>query len=265
MTGHDSQTRIAELEARIHALEEEAAGLSPLADLGELAAPVAHHVNNFLNNILLDMAILENQPNGSHKESIEEIRRQGRSLALVVRRWQQHRRSVDEPAWQTDLGDAARRAVCVLAARPGRLGPIVPRFPGVEARKADNAVLVEVQEAARSAVALPPSEVERLVRFLTANAVVVSSPGSTVKVRLDADAEHALLSVEDSGPSVTSEALSELFDPEKMVREETNPLELAACHGLVRRRGGVLRAEACPNGGLILRAALPRSVTDKSL
>jgi signal transduction histidine kinase len=166
-------------------IQADAAGQAALADLGELAAPMAHQVNNFLNHVLLDIAVLESGLPDPHCETVEEIRRQGRALAQVVRSWQQYRHSAAEPAWRTDAAGVVRRAVQDLAANPGRLGPIVTRFPNDPPADASRGVLVEVRAEAAPPVAFPSAELERLVRFLTANAIAISSRGQTVTVRTE--------------------------------------------------------------------------------
>lgn len=250
---------VAELQRRLVEMQTDAAGQAALADLGELAAPMAHQVNNFLNNVLLDIAVLESGLPDSHRETVEEIRRQGRALAQVVRSWQQYRQSAAEPAWRTDVAGVVWRAVQALAANPGRLGPILTRFPSDPPADAGRGVVVEVRAVPAPPVAMPPAELERLVRFLTANAIAVSSRGQTVLVRSEPSESGCLLAVEDAGPTPTSAELLDLFDPDVQLREETTPLELAACHGLVRRRGGTVSAEERP-GGVRICVTLPVAV-----
>ena len=49
---------------------------SRLADLGELAGPLIHEVNNYLNNLTLHLALLQQQTPGGLTDDLQSLRRQ---------------------------------------------------------------------------------------------------------------------------------------------------------------------------------------------
>ena len=105
------------------------------------------------------------------------------------------------------------------------------------------------------------SAIENIVR----NAVHHSPPESEVKIHLSQDDENALIDVRDSGPGVDEEDLRRLFEPFFRTRESAESknargtgLGLAIAKRAVGVNGGMISARNHPDGGLLVRIALPR-------
>jgi len=77
-----------------------------------------------------------------------------------------------------------------------------------------------------------------------------ASPGGRVRIEGHlAENDRYRVSVADDGPGVPPEQLPRLFEPFYTGRRGTG-LGLAVCHGIVAAHGGVIVAEARPEGGL---------------
>src|SRR5262249_51317928 len=63
-----------------------------LAHVGELAGPLAHEFNNLLHVLLLQVAVLEQEVAEELRPELAEIRRQGASVAAVIKEFQHYRR-----------------------------------------------------------------------------------------------------------------------------------------------------------------------------
>src|SRR5262245_23239134 len=96
------------------------AHLEWLADLGELAAPVMHEFNNFLNTTILQITILERQAAPEVVADLAELRRQCREVTGVIRRWQQQRHHRPVEPGPVDLNAAVRAAVGRVSAERSR-------------------------------------------------------------------------------------------------------------------------------------------------
>jgi hypothetical protein len=68
-----------------------------LACIAALASPVTHEFNNFLNLVLLQVAVLQQQAPSAFGDELAAIRRQGRSLAGLIQQWQQYRQRCQPP------------------------------------------------------------------------------------------------------------------------------------------------------------------------
>jgi signal transduction histidine kinase len=80
----------------------------------------------------------------------------------------------------------------------------------------------------------------RLVQNLARNAVEASPSGTEVRVVLEAGAGDMLLRVVDSGPGVSSEVESTLFEPFVSTRQGGTGLGLFFCSRIVAAHGGEL-------------------------
>src|SRR5262249_36413323 len=102
---------------------DDLASESFLADLGELAGPVVHEFNNFLNATLLHLAVLEQDVPESLRGELAEINRQGKSIAALLKQWQQCRRHSQPAPHPVDLKRVVRAAVERLKHEPINLKP----------------------------------------------------------------------------------------------------------------------------------------------
>lgn len=212
-----------------------------LACIAALASPVTHEFNNFLNLVLLQVAVLQLQTSGAFGDELAAIRRQGRSLASLIQQWQQYRQR------------------CQPAVRAIDLTPVIEQ----EAERLSEVLPDGVQLQLSLASELPPvvgteAEAALLVRFLVKNAVsAMGGAGGTVTLCTTSGADSVLLSVEDTGPVPEPDRLAQLFDPQAPSRSGTNGLEMSACETLARRRlQGRIEAVPLAEGGLVVRVRL---------
>src|SRR5262249_2782713 len=77
--------------------------LEQLALVADLARPLVHECNNFLNNFLLQMAISENDFPEAVRADWKRIRQEGRELAYLLQEWQRQRKSSPGSAEKTEL------------------------------------------------------------------------------------------------------------------------------------------------------------------
>jgi signal transduction histidine kinase len=245
--------RLTERDDRERQLEEVRAALADnlaLGDVAECASPVAHEVNNFLNSLLLHIAVLEMQLPPEDRKGLEHIRREGKAIAALVQQWQNYRR---RPAGGSvmDLNEVVRAVVQHL--RSAAAGAVLR--PEGDGGGNGAAVRLELNDAP---LRVPGTfaELLRLCTFLLRNAAAVTPPGGTIAVRARRSEDTAVLTIEDAGPAVAPEQLGELFTPYPVRREGTNSLELAACKSLVRRLQGTIAAQNRPEGGVAVTVEL---------
>ena len=122
-----------------------------------------------------------------------------------------------------------------------------------------------VIDARPSAVSGDQALLERLVDNLIDNAMRYAPSGSVVRVRVDADDGKVTLRVANAGEVISPEEVPRLF--ERFYRRGTSRsrrtggsgLGLAIVAAVAEVHGGVVSAEAPPEGGLIVTVALPHS------
>lgn len=197
-----------------------------LADIGELVGPVAHEVNNYLNTILLQLSIVE-QEFPDVVSDVSEIRKQGRGMSGLMRQLQQYLHRVPAPPTQA-----------------------------VDLRQIIEDMLAGWAESDRSRIELtfapdlPPirgsaADLQRLCRFLLRN-LLQATEASILQLRTRADKGRAILEV--IAPVVLPDDGAQLFEAQADI-EQVNSLELAACKRIVHRLGGSIHAEELRDGG----------------
>jgi two-component system sensor histidine kinase PhcS len=218
-----------------------------LAQVGRLAAGVAHEVNNPLAFIQANLRFL-----------LEELPRGERSLGDCMEALEETQAGVARI--QQIVQDLTRVARGASETEPRQVGscplPTVieesMRVASVRLKKL--AVEVEVP----SEVPLVRADARRLGQVLlnlllnAADALEESHvPGPRVALKVQADAQRVCLVLEDNGPGFAPEHLSRLFTPffTTKAQGKGTGLGLALSREYVEGFGGSLRAENRPEGG----------------
>ena len=129
----------------------------------------------------------------------------------------------------------------------------------------------EAKSRKRSVVANPETCIieadremlRRAIENVVRNAVIYTAEGTSVEVYLNRENSNVLISVRDHGDGVPEEALTQLFNPFYRVdlgrSRETGGvgLGLAISEAAIRLHNGSIKAENCPEGGLVIEMMLP--------
>jgi signal transduction histidine kinase len=106
-----------------------------------------------------------------------------------------------------------------------------------------------------------PALVDRLVVNLLDNAAYYNGPGGHVEITTHSTAEHAVITVSNSGPEVPPDQVDRLFEPFNRLRRTTGDghhgLGLSIVRAIATAHDATLTAQARPDGGLIVEAAFP--------
>ncbi|WP_438030731.1 sensor histidine kinase [Sorangium sp. So ce233] len=242
--------RAAELKAQ--RAQDELAHLNRVSSMRELAASIAHELNQplaaILSNAQAALRLLARTPpdTAETRAALEDIVADDRRVARVIQRMRAMLRRGEISAAAQDLnelvGDTARHMAGAAASAGAtvrlELAPGLPRVrgDGVQVQQ----VLVNLLVNAFDAVAGRPPEA-RLV-------VVRTLPG---------EGGHVELSVADSGEGVPPEDLERIFEPFFTTKARGLGVGLAISRSIAEAHGGRLWAESSPGEGATFRCALP--------
>ena len=218
-----------------------------LADVGEMAGQVTHRFNNFLNSLLLKLAVIEPELSPAVLTKMADVKQQARATADVIKQLHKVRHQGNSAQGPFDLNLLAREAAHEVETESAVLIP--PRTGPVQLTLHPEPVWV-----AGSAI-----DLKRLCTFLLRSGTHQPNPaGDPVILRTELAVGKVLLTVEDPRAQVAAATLPYLFELDsKGPSEGTNKLTLAASKAIVRRLQGRIQADQRVGGGLVVTVELP--------
>lgn len=243
--------RLLSAERARAAMAEQVRTVEQLAQVGQLAASVAHEVNNPLQ-IIADQAgliedVLAEATDGSQtaalREAVGRIRAQVRRTAGITRRLLGFARPMPPSVVPTALAAAVTETLELLAPEAARRG--------VRIERADDPTLPPIP--------LDPLQLQQVLLNLLHNALDAVGTGGRVWVKTRREGQTAVLEVADDGPGLAPEVLSHLFEPffSTKPKGKGTGLGLYVVHDLVARAGGRITAANRPEGGACFTVHLP--------
>jgi C4-dicarboxylate-specific signal transduction histidine kinase len=225
--------------------------VSRLGALGELAAGMAHELNQPLTALLANTQaanrLLADEPPdiATAREAMSRTVEQARRASDVVGRL---RRAVERPerkveARAVDLAQAARDVLYLL--EPESAGrQVTPAVHGSDVK-----------------VRADPVALEQIVHNLVTNALQALDRVDAATRRLAVEVTKAegygVLTVSDSGPGIPPEVLPRVFEPFFTTRAGGLGLGLSLCESLAVDMGGSLAAANAASGGAVFTLRLP--------
>jgi len=211
-----------------------------LAEVGTLAAGLAHEIRNPLAIILAHSELLESEVGGKGVERAGEIIEEVDRLRRLLDDFLHYARPSEMRLGEIDLVGLWHRAM-----DEARVLHAGKEFQ-LEAR--DSRVLIEAD----------PDRLRQIALNLLANAAAFSPEGGVVRVEIDGGEETAIVRVRDEGPGVSPDLLDRLFTPFRSGREGGTGLGLALSRSLARAHGGDLRLTRSDPGGSEFTLTIPK-------
>jgi two-component system NtrC family sensor kinase len=223
-----------------------------LASLGQLAASVAHEVNNPIGSVInLTMLLRRIMGSGGIPPGREE-------------EFRRHLQRIEEETTRvgrivSDLLSFARRSK--PQRDPSDLNAIVGKTVDLLHHKLDLAgVDAKLDlDPAPAAVPCDRSQIEQVVINLVMNAAEAVGKGGKVVVRTRQEPGSALLEVEDDGPGIPEDVLPRIYDPFFTTKDAGKGvgLGLAVVYGIVEAHGGSIDVDSRAGEGATFTVRLP--------
>ncbi|MEJ5311871.1 MAG: ATP-binding protein [Anaerolineae bacterium] len=236
------------VEERTRALEEAHARLrhaEKLAALGNLAAAVAHDINNPLTGILTYLYLMQqNLPDGSElQEDLKLIERQAQVIADLVKQLQ----SFSRPPRKDK--------------RPVTLRSLIDdilKLVEHDLRKHNISVTCGCEYQLPQVLGAP-DQLSEVFMNLIINARDAMPSGGLLEIRAATENDGTLLvQISDTGPGIAPEIMAHLFEPFHTTKgEHGTGLGLAICYRIVEEHGGEIWAESRPGQGTTFNIRLP--------
>ncbi len=260
ITGYLISRRLAQRLAEAHhdrtVMTHQVIETGRLASIGELAAGIAHEINNPVAIMVqeagwIDDLLAEGEPiSGANLEEIEravgQIRTQGDRCKEITYKLLSFARKTDPTVREVELND------------------LVDEVTGLTSQKTRYANVRIVTELSPDLppIQAAPSELQQVLLNLVNNAIdAIERPGGTVTVSTRASGDDVVLEVSDTGKGIPEANLARIFDPfftTKPVGQGTG-LGLSICYGIIEKMGGTITVESEIEKGTTFSVVFPRN------
>jgi signal transduction histidine kinase len=225
----------------LRAREKELVHQGRLAAIGQLAAGVAHELNNPIGIIRGYLKTM------SPDEDAETLKAE---LAILDEEAAQCQRIAEDLLSYSRTSDLDVEPVDIK----GLLLETVSRFSENQ-QGAPQEVLVEAET---QEIPIDRSRIRQVLLNLLRNAAQASGGAGPIEVRGRVEGDHYQVDVLDHGPGVAESERQKVFEPFYTKRRGGSGLGLSVVAGIVRAHGGTAQVLSSPSGGALFRVSLPR-------
>jgi PAS domain S-box-containing protein len=230
--------------------QECAARSDKLRALGELAAGVAHNLNNSLTVIQgrAQLLLMRSGADDTKKKSLEVITQAVGDCSQTLRRLLDFsRRNTTRATVPVDLSELVTSSVEIAR----------PKWQAESANKT-GAIDVRV-EAPRPVMAMGDSaELREVVLNLIFNAVDAMAHGGVIEIGTGVEGTSAKFWVADNGAGMMPDVVARIFEPFYSTKGDRGTgLGLSASHGIIENHGGEIKVTSEVGKGTRFEVALP--------
>ncbi len=226
-----------------------------LALIGQLAANVAHELNNPLQGIVTYAHLmLEKLPanGGSAVASLERIVTQANRCRDIIRGLLDFSRQRKPDKTICDLNTVVQECLTLVENQA--------TFHNIE--------IIHDFDPKLPKVLLDPSQIQQVILNMIINAAEAMHEGDcclSVSTRVAPDQKAVEILVSDTGEGIHPEDMEKLFDPFFTTKEvgHGTGLGLAISYGIVKEHGGVIHVDSVLNSGTTFTIRLPIRVEEE--
>jgi signal transduction histidine kinase len=232
-------------------LQEQLRHADRLATIGQLAAGVAHELNEPLGSILGFAQLIKKDLNNPQQIMMDVNKIESASLHAreVIKKLMIFSRQSPQKKSPINLDRIVEEGLYFLESR---------------CAKADINLIKELDGNLPDFVA-DKSQLYQILVNLVVNSIQAMPDGGTINIKTSHDETNVILSVKDSGLGIEEDILNKIFIPFFTTKDidEGTGLGLAVVHGIVTSHGGLIKVESKPGEGTVFNIYLPISHGDK--
>jgi two-component system NtrC family sensor kinase len=243
------EQQVQDRTAALERAQERLVHTEKLSALGRLSASIAHEINNPLMGILtyakliirtLEDGAPDDRARGKLVGHLKLVERETQRCTAIVRNLLDFARERRLKLTDVDVNDAIGEALSLIQHQVA--------LQNIRLEKA-----LETVPLMRADF----GQIRQALLNVVINACDAMPHGGTLRVTSKApDAEHILITVQDTGPGIAPEHLKKVFDPFFTTREKGNGLGLSVVYGIVERHSGTLHIDSQVGQGTTVRMQL---------
>jgi len=233
-----------------------------LAAIGELAAGIAHEINNpvaimveeagWMGDLLEEESPVNEGTAKEFRRALDQIATQGRRCKDITHKLLSFARKNDSSVSDIFINDTIREIVSLTA----------------QMARYNNVTIQTDLKTDLPWIRFSPAELQQVILNLINNAIdAMGREGGMIRIRTGInpdDPQFILIEVKDNGPGIPSQNLDRVFDPfftTKPVGQGTG-LGLSICYGIIRKMGGRIEVESAAGQGTCFYISLPLTSED---
>ncbi|MCA9027125.1 MAG: PAS domain S-box protein [Planctomycetaceae bacterium] len=245
---------VQERTAKIAQLEQHRLKMEKLAALGQMAAGVAHEVNNPLAGIRNAFALFKGSlsTDDENYELLELIDSEIERISSITHQMYQLYRPSHQTPTKFDLYRTISNVIVLLE-------PLATKS-NVEVIIQQSDCVLHDRLAATETV-LREGELKQVLLNVVRNAIQASPSGGVVTIDLSTSADDVTLVIADQGEGVSDKVAARMFDPFFSTKTDTRQgmgLGLSVSRSLVEAMGGTIAIQDNHGQGMRIRVTLPR-------
>jgi two-component system NtrC family sensor kinase len=224
-----------------------------LATIGQLAAGIAHEINNPLNDILGFAQLISSQPDLPEEtyQDIEKIVKSSLYAREIIKKVLFFSRQSHPKVALANLNRMVTEWMAFFQQRctQSDIRIVLKLDPNLPATRCDSGQLNQV-----------------LVN-LVINAIAAMPKGGTLTIRTSSSDEHISIAIQDTGIGIKAEIFDKIFLPfftTKDVDQGTG-LGLSVVYGIIKEHGGTITTHSIEGEGATFEVRLPRPAIAASI
>jgi two-component system NtrC family sensor kinase len=249
-----AEQRLLNMERERQQMQRQLVEAGKLAAIGEMAAGVAHEINNPLAIMMENAGWIQDLLSSEDPQSDENADEIQTSLATISTQGQRCREITHK------LLSFARKAD--NAARVVMINPLLEDIAGFARQKAkyrEVEIRLDLDPAVED-VEGSPTELQQIILNLVNNAIdAIDKPGGVVELRSIREDDAVTILIRDNGQGIPPDILPRIFDPFFTTKAEGQGtgLGLAICRDILTKMNGTIRVDSVPGQGAAFQVRLP--------
>jgi len=227
---------------------------SKLASVGELAAGIAHEINNpvaimveeagWINDLLEEEEFSKSENLEEFERALKQIKTQGQRCKEITHKLLSFARKTDSRIQETQINDLVKELVA-LSEQRAKYAKIT-----IHTNLGNNLPITYLAQ----------SEMQQILLNLINNSVdAMEKKGGELTIATYSEGDVIGIKVADNGPGIPEANLSRIFEPfftTKPVGKGTG-LGLSICYGIIQKMGGQIDVESVVGSGTTFHIRLP--------
>ena len=246
--------RIEKSDLEREMMNEQVIEAGKLASIGELAAGIAHEINNpvaimveeagWMEDLLDEEEFKDSGNIDEFRRSLKQIGIQGVRCREITHKLLSFARKTDPVHREIQVNDTIGEILGICSQRS----------------KFNNIRIQTELDADLPLVSASPTELQQVFMNLINNAIdAMGSGGGLLEVRSRVDGDMVVVDIADTGHGISNTAMSRIFEPfftTKPVGKGTG-LGLSICYGIIKKLGGTLTVDSSVGLGTTFHVHIP--------